>query len=249
MRLEGGINFRDLGGYETFDGRKVRKGFFFRSGSLSRLTPQDCEYLKAFSIQHIVDYRDQHEAEKDRDVLWEGVQYECCPANPSSHATTADHKDFFTSESLEALPTDYMESLYRQLPFGNVAYQKLFHKVESLNDGALVQHCAVGKDRTGVGSALLLLSLGVPQQTVLHDYLITEQTLLPFKLKILATIEPRISAKAKERFEYMMSAQEDFLQTALQEITSRYGSYDAFFEREYALTAVERDQWKSRFLE
>ncbi|KYG60473.1 tyrosine protein phosphatase [Bdellovibrio bacteriovorus] len=249
MRLEGGINFRDMGGYETLDGRKVKKGFFFRSGSLSRLTPQDCEYLKAFSIEHIIDYRDQHESAKDKDILWEGVQYECCPANPASHATNADHGDFFSSESLEALPSDFMETLYRQLPFGNSAYKKLFHKVDSLNQGALVQHCAVGKDRTGVGSALLLLSLGVPQETVIQDYLVTEQTLLPFKLKILTAIEPRLTAKAKERFEYMMSANENFLHTALREITSRYGSYESFFEQEYALTALKRDQWKKRFLE
>ena len=85
MKLEGGINFRDMGGYLTRDGRRIKEQKFFRSGSLSRLTPNDCQTLEGLSIQYILDYRDHHESEKDKDVIWKGAHHECAPANPQSH--------------------------------------------------------------------------------------------------------------------------------------------------------------------
>ncbi|MEK2645168.1 tyrosine-protein phosphatase [Bdellovibrio sp. BCCA] len=249
MKLEGGINFRDLGGYLTADGRRVKKGHFFRSGSLSRLTMKDCEVLQTLPVKHIIDYRDHHESENDKDQLWQGVHYECCPANPASHASSADDGDFFTSQRLEALPKDFMETLYQRLPFANPAYQKLFQRVENLQNGSLVQHCAVGKDRTGVGSALLLLSLGVPKQTVVEDYLLTEQTLHPFRIKILNQIEHSLSTEALKRFHYMMSANEQFLHAAFGEIEKRYGSMESYFANEFSLSSEKRQSLQTKFLE
>lgn len=249
MKLEGGINFRDLGGYITSDGRRVKKGHLFRSGSLSGLTIKDCERLQSLSVKHIIDYRDLHESDSDKDILWQGVHYECCPANPESHATTAGNGDFFTSERLESLPADFMETLYQRLPFANPAYQRLFQKVEGLHEGSLVQHCAVGKDRTGVGSALLLLSLGVPKHTVVQDYLLTEETLQPFRVKILNQIEHLLSPVALKRFHYMMSASEQFLSAAIGEIEQRYGSMEAYFANEFSLSADKCKVLQTRFLE
>ncbi|WP_415063952.1 tyrosine-protein phosphatase [Bdellovibrio sp.] len=248
MTLEGGINFRDLGGYATADGRQVKKGHFFRSGSLSGLTTQDCQKMESLSVKYVIDYRDRHESEKDKDVLWSGVHYECCPANPPTHVTKASGKDFFASEHLEALPADYMETLYQNLPFGNSAYKNLFQKMESLEQGALLHHCAVGKDRTGVGSALLLLALGVDKETVLHDYLLTDKNLHPFKVKLLNQVEHLLSAKALKRFEHMMAAQESFLHSSFAEIENRYQNIENYFATEYGLSQEKLKALQSRFL-
>ncbi|MDG0815990.1 tyrosine-protein phosphatase [Bdellovibrio svalbardensis] len=249
MKLQGGINFRDMGGYQTKEGRKVKPKFFFRSGSLSKLTQEDLAQLQALSISHVLDYRDTHESQKDQDLLWHGVNYECCPANPPSHAMTAAMGDWFTKERLESLPADYMESLYQALPFGNSAYRRMFQKMDSLDRGGLLQHCAVGKDRTGVGSALLLSSLGVKKETVLEDYLKTEAGLLPFKMQIIERVEKFLSPKAMTRFEYMMSANENFLNAAFDEINKRYGNLEKFLETEYAITPEVRERWQHKFTE
>ncbi len=249
MKLQGGINFRDMGGYITEDGRKVKSKFFYRSGSLSKLTNEDLTHLQALSISHILDYRDTHESERDQDLLWQGVTYECCPANPPSHAMTAAMGDWFTKERLESLPVDYMESLYQALPFANSAYRRMFETMDSLQDGGMLQHCAVGKDRTGVGSALLLSSLGVKKETVLEDYLKTEAGLAPFKMKIMERVEKILSAKAMARFEYMMSANVNFLNAAFDEIHKRYGTLGKFLEIEYAVTPVVRERWKAKYTE
>ncbi|WP_374028822.1 tyrosine-protein phosphatase [Bdellovibrio bacteriovorus] len=249
MNLVGGINFRDMGGYLNQDGRRVKMRKFFRSGSLSKLTAEDCKRLEDISVTHILDYRDHKESENDKDVLWSGVHYECCPANPDSHQVSAAVHDFFSNERLEVLPHDFMEDLYRQLPFANPAYRALFHKMENLQDGGLVQHCAVGKDRTGVGSALLLLSLGVSKDTVVQDYLVTEKTLKPFKDQLVEKIGAHLSSKAHAKLEYMMAANENFLQSAFNAMEKKYGTIEKFLEMEYALTQERRAILQARFLE
>lgn len=249
MKLQGGINFRDLGGYMTKDGRRVKKNRLYRSGSLSKLTSEDCRLLESLSVTDILDYRDEKESAQDRDVVWTGAQYECCPANPESHAIKVDGHDFFAEESLRALPHNFMETLYEQLPFENRAYKRLFERVEPLQAGALVQHCAVGKDRTGVGSALMLMSLGVKRETVLEDYLRTEQTLQPFRDQLLNQIESKLSAKSLETLHYMMSVREHFLGAAFDEIHKRYGSMERYFAAEFSLTPERLTALQNRFLE
>jgi Protein tyrosine/serine phosphatase len=250
MKLSGGINFRDMGGYATTCGRRIKKNRLYRSGALSKLTKEDTEVLSRSGIKHIIDYRDVIETKHDGDVLWEGVHYECCPANPSTHTSQSSQNDFFSNQSLEALPKDFMESLYMKLPFANKAYQALFQKIQGLgHEGGIIQHCAVGKDRTGVGSALVLMALDVPKETVLADYAKTEEGLMPFRLQLLQKIEHQITPAAREMFEYMMSARPTFLQAAFGEIEKRYSNWDDYFHHEIGMTAAARQNLKNQFLE
>lgn len=248
MNLKGAINFRDLGGHLTMDGRRVRKNKFFRSGALSKLTADDCLILESLKITQIVDYRDSHEAAIDADILWTGAQYECCPANPKSHSS-ANPQDFFSEKALAELPSDFMESLYRQLPFNNPAYQSLMKKVEAQTEGAILHHCAVGKDRTGVGSAIFLLSVGVNPDDILKEYLLTQTGLAPFRQSVLEKVAPTLSDKALAKFEYMMSASEHFLHAAFEEIKNRYKTFDHYLEAEFSLTAERRERLHQIYLE
>lgn len=249
MKLQGGINFRDMGGYLTADGRRVQKNRLYRSGSLSKLTEADCSLLEELSILHIHDYRDHHESLQDKDVVWKGAEYECVPANPSSHAVTKPDHDFYADETLRAIPANFMETLYQKLPFQNQSYKRLFERLTPLTAGGFVQHCAVGKDRTGVGSALLLTALGVSEETVLEDYLRTEQTLQPFREELLSKVEGRLSAKSLENLHYLMSARENFLAAAFNEIHARYGSMERYFAVEFMLTPERLAAFQKNFLE
>ncbi|MNL39607.1 Tyrosine-protein phosphatase precursor [compost metagenome] len=142
-----------------------------------------------------------------------------------------------------------METLYQKLPFGNKAYKSLFQKIQGLGQGAIIQHCAVGKDRTGVGSALVLLALDVPKETVLADYAKTEEALMPFRLQILNRIEHQITPPAREMFEYLMTARPAFLEAAISEIEKRYQSWDDYFHQEIDLHPEARTALKNHFLE
>ncbi|MBO9665795.1 MAG: tyrosine-protein phosphatase [Bdellovibrio sp.] len=250
MKLQGAINFRDMGGTVSVEGHRLKKNHFFRSGALSKLTPEDLQSLQNLSIVYIIDYRDPRESELDKDLLWQGVKYENCPANPASHRMSANLGSFFTTEHLENVPAQYMEDLYRQLPFNNSAYHRMFAVMDSMNSQqGMLQHCAVGKDRTGVGCALMLLSLGVREEDVMSEYLLTQQGLEPFRQKLMSQFAGVLSSKAMDRFQYMMGAHESFLNAALTEIRKQAGTVDKFLESEYGITAQRKEAWLQKFFE
>ncbi|MFM6929984.1 MAG: tyrosine-protein phosphatase, partial [Bdellovibrio sp.] len=249
MKLQGAINFRDMGGCHSVEGHLLKKNLFFRSGALSQLTETDLKAIQNLSIAYVIDYRDEAESAADKDLLWNGANYENCPANPVSHRMSATLKSFFSTEHLESVPEDYMENLYRQLPFDNAAYRRMFAVMDQMTDKGMLQHCAVGKDRTGVGCALMLLSLGVPEDQVIADYLRTETGLHDFRQSLMNKFQSVLSNKAMDRFQYMMGAQLNFLEAALAEIKKSAGSVEKFLAKQYGVTPAKKTLWQAKFFE
>ncbi|UYL07812.1 tyrosine-protein phosphatase [Bdellovibrio sp. SKB1291214] len=248
MNLKGAINFRDLGGQLSVQGHKLKSGQFYRSGALSKLTADDVLLLQT-TIGHVIDFRDPSEAAHDKDVLWEGVSYENCPANPVAYRMSANLGSFFTKEHLENIPPHYMEKLYRQLPFDNSAYRRMFAVMDEMSGKGMLQHCAVGKDRTGVGSALMLLGLGIDESQVMKDYLLTQTGLEPFRNGLMIQFKSILSDKAMEGFQYMMGAHESFLSAAIEEMKSKAGSIQKFLLTEYGITEERQAKWQQKFFE
>ncbi|MCU0538814.1 MAG: tyrosine-protein phosphatase [Desulfobacterales bacterium] len=170
--VEGCPNLRDLGGYETVEGRHVRWGLVYRSSNLSRLTEKGIGQIQRLGIQRIYDFRTSAEALKLPSRF---------PASPAA-ATVAlpiQHGEFeptsvfdrikrgdFDWISEEFMLQGYIESIER---FPQV-WQRLFHDLLEPGNRPLLFHCTGGKDRTGVAAALILLALGVPVATVVADY-------------------------------------------------------------------------------
>lgn len=249
LPLQGGINFRDLGGYRMADGRYIKSGKLFRSGALHQLTTSDCHYLQRLPVNTILDYRDQDEVALQPDILWQGANYHLAPANPRQGQARADLESL-TNQQLEALDTHaFMTELYQLLPFNNPAYHQLVKLLLDENTQGLVQHCAVGKDRTGVGVALVLLALGADQQTVISDYLLTETTLAPFRKTTLAKLAQRLSEKALAKCDNLFVAKEQFLRTALTSIGQRYGSTQHWLAQEYGLDQDQCQWLQARYLQ
>ncbi|WP_042818658.1 MULTISPECIES: tyrosine-protein phosphatase [Yersinia pseudotuberculosis complex] len=267
--LDGGINFRDLGGNLVADGRRIKPGLLFRSGSLDRLSTNDCDFLSNGSVTQIIDYRDADEVQAKPDVLWPGAHYHNIPANPLSSEVNANLEKL-TNETLAAFDArTFMFELYHRLPFNNLAYQKLVNLLQNcastdpvasgvVHSGVvhsdivhrgIVQHCAVGKDRTGVGAALVLFALGADESTVLEDYLLTETTLKPFREHMLAELVLKLNDQALAQFAFVLSAREEFIQTALRSIHERYGSRERWLKHEFGLGSIEREKLQSYFLE
>ncbi|WP_431224161.1 tyrosine-protein phosphatase [Serratia sp. L9] len=247
--LDGGINFRDLGGNSVADGRRIKRGLLFRSGSLERLTENDCSFLAGVPVRSVLDYRDADEVQAKPDVLWQGVDYHHVPANPLSNEVNANLEKL-TSETLAGFDAQaFMLELYRRLPFNNGAYRQLAHLLVQPEGGAIVQHCAVGKDRTGVGSALVLFALGADEATVVEDYLLTETTLATFREHMLDQLSVRLNAPALAQFAQVLSAREEFLMTALGCIRQQYGTPDRWLEAEYGLGQSQREVLQAFYLE
>lgn len=250
LPLQGGINFRDQAGNSGKDGRKVKSGMLLRAGALDRLTAEDCHYLSQIPLSNIIDYRDADEVMVKPDVLWQGVKYDNIPANPLSDEVNANFAKL-TDEALASFDAvDFMSRLYNQLPFNNQAYRYLTQVMQQPGEGALVQHCAVGKDRTGIGSAIVLLTLGASKETVIEDYMLTETTLAPYRVEIIKHMSAQLNEQhGIDSISYVMSAKESFIGTALKAIEQRYGNTDNWLEQEFGLTAGVRLKIQNKYLE
>ncbi|MFF7335142.1 GNAT family N-acetyltransferase [Streptomyces sp. NPDC008150] len=170
--FDGLHNFRDLGGYATSDGRRTRPGLVYRADALSKLsegTP-DWDRFLALGIRTVVDLRHP----------WEADQRGRVPAHPSFgyHNISIEHRFYDQSaQAPDVAPGPYLAERYAEVAEDGTAEIRTALELIAASaaaGGPLVLHCAGGKDRTGQLSALVLLLLGVPEDTVVEDYSLTE---------------------------------------------------------------------------
>jgi protein-tyrosine phosphatase len=123
----------------------------------------------------------------------------------------------------------------------------MFDQLLSLeSDKALMFHCTAGKDRTGVGAALILYALDVNEETIMSDYELTNEfrkALNEQTVKMMTTQGlPEGSARS------MMAANPEYLKSAFASIASKFGSVDKFLENEIGLTQDKKEELKRKFL-
>jgi len=182
LPLEGGQNFRDLGGYRTTDGRTVRWGVLFRSGAMDRLTAADFAYLDRIGIRTVCDFRSTAER-TSAPVHWAAARTPTIFADDYTLDTAG--LDFRAAagwnagQAREAIAASYPRLLERF----NGQYRRLFRELLA-GDAPLAFNCSAGKDRTGVAAALVLTALGVPRKTVIADYLLSNRYFDPRKAMV-----------------------------------------------------------------
>ncbi len=245
--LEGGINFRDLGGIFSADGRRVRARRLFRSGEMGRLTAADVARLREWDVRRVIDFRDPGEVLGRPNVALPGIRYEVMPANPEAGGG-ADLRQLAESSIAGGDPVAFMRRLYARLPFENPAYRHLMASLRQQRAGALVFHCMAGKDRTGVASAIVLSALGVGREAILADYLRTGEMLAAFTAEELLSLEKEVPAVALPGMRVLLSVREEFLEAMFAAIEERFGSLEAYLEHEFGLNAEQREQLRENYL-
>jgi protein-tyrosine phosphatase len=176
LPLTGGRNFRDLGGYDTSDGRRTRWRRLYRSGVMHRLTDADCTQLLSLGIRVICDLRTPGERSREPTRLpldaFDVMEWDY------DHRHISFRSQLSSQETLSPeVVRGCMLKIYRSLPrllaeqFGG-----LLQRVAA-DDTPLVFHCSAGKDRTGIASALILSTLGVPHEQIFADYLLTNSAM------------------------------------------------------------------------
>jgi protein-tyrosine phosphatase len=176
--LDGQPNFRDLGGYETVDGRTVTWGEIFRSGELPHLTDEDVAKLEELEIRTVVNFLLPEEIEMNgRDRLPEGVREvpEPIQGDRAAELTMAVQAAIKAAE-FDNIPPEMNPEFHRLLlDEGKDQYAALLRQAADPINRPLVFHCSHGVHRTGTAAAILLSALGVPWETVRQDYLLTNE--------------------------------------------------------------------------
>lgn len=236
-------NFRDIGGYETADGHRVKKGCFYRSGPIVFRSEQDREEFKKLGVRTILDLRSTQERQAVPDETVEGCTYVPCSAIAEENmgGGNFDMAQLMQNGGLSQLQK-YVEAIYKGLPFGNPAYQVLFDLLRR-EDLPVVFHCSAGKDRTGFAACLILKTLGVPDETIMEDYLLSN---VYRKAENEAVLSKFPRAAEAEGLLYVRS---EYLQSSMDAIAEKYRDFEAYLHAEYSVTAEEIALFRERYLE
>lgn len=198
-----GYNFRDLGGYRTVDGKYIKWGKVFRSDDLHDLSSEDLHYLSAIPIVSIVDFRSEEEISLQPDKkpmsTKEIYKFSITPGNLMD--VVRNNTDKISAGEIDSLMMDMNRLLVSDSSCVS-QYKRFFSLLQNDMDVPLLFHCTAGKDRTGMGSALFLSALGVDEQTIVKDYLLSNIYLANKYAKFKAE-NPKLSALFEVKPEFL----------------------------------------------
>lgn len=233
LALEGGCNFRDIGGYATSDGRTVRWGHVFRGGVLSYFTDTDRQSLLPLGVRAICDLRRTEERHKEP-TRWPGEPIEALYFDDGVSAPSE-------REFEQAAPTvdgmrQAMINTYRTFPMWMQSRLRGLFSCLEQGRTPLVIHCSAGKDRTGVAIAVLLSALGVPREIVVEDYLLTNHAgdfeafvtaRQQSQLGVGSKANPLLSLPRDVRAQLFL-ADAEYIEAAFDRIDQEYGGMGAY---------------------
>jgi protein-tyrosine phosphatase len=239
LNLAGASNFRDLGGYPTRDGRLVRWRQIFRSNHLGHLTDDDITVMRNLGVRSAFDFRGTEERAAALCGMPD-IAVHSLPVEPTVVAALRAIMAAGTALST-AHAVDIMRDSYRSYVQQNTRhFRALFAHL--LEDRApLVIHCTAGKDRTGFACALILHTLGVADNIIAEDYLLTNR---------YYRRDPASGSDLPEDVKQVLgSVQESFLAAAFEAIDADYGDLEAYLRDGLGLGAADRASLQARYLQ
>jgi protein-tyrosine phosphatase len=253
VNVEGSINLRDFGGYTTQQGKTVKEGLLFRCGSMNDIPEHAFDDFAALDISVICDLRSQEEAESSPTPT--GGPFACrvhipiWPGSSTQFLETISKQNRGPSTDQFA---DFMENVTREIARDHVeAYKQLLRELVSTDKGFLL-HCSAGKDRTGFGAAIILTLLGVDHETVMHDYLVSNES-----IELFHRMRDRMVQNLKDQgknvkiddeiIEVMSGVRAEYLLGAFEEIDNHYGGMSGYLE-EIGISAADEKHLLERLL-
>ena len=227
LKLTGAVNFRDVGGYKTKDGRYVRWGRVYRAGQLANLSPEDHELLQKLQLKRSCDLRLDEELEEAPDNLPDGVKLDHMPVKSEETRSEQIRRLLRAQGHMD----EFMLSAYKNVIVdGNpTVFARFFQLIADEKNLPLVIHCTAGKDRTGVAIAMLLSMLGVPDDVIAADYSLSNiyfDTYVELGADAIKSLG-RIGLNVQTMLP-LFTANPDVILKTLEHIRSKYGSVEHY---------------------
>jgi protein-tyrosine phosphatase len=240
-------NFRDFGGYPAQNGKLVRKGLLFRSGDLDQASQNDLEDIAALGVRTVVDLRTPQERSESPDRLpseWEGRVVHLpmkMLATPKSGRLASLYSIVFG----EARKLDFEKIALATYQDYVIQYRdelsKILCIVMQTSNLPILIHCTAGKDRTGVVCSLLQIALGVPGESVMQDYLLSNEWLNEYNRAMLKRLRfLNLLGVSNDRFLPLLEARKEYLQAAIDQIENEYGDFWAYLRVGLGFSEEER---------
>lgn len=263
------VNARDLGGYITEDGRKVKDHVLIRAAHLADATDKDLEFLSQMPVAKVVDFRTESEKVERADREVPGADYILLPIDASGHAkeqmTDKEKKKFtrgkkkfdvrkiivfaaFNEKGKKVAREMYPNLLFD--PECQAQFAQFFRHVLATEDGAVFFHCTQGKDRTGVASALLLAALGACRETIVADFDATNRVYEKDVKKYTRRVKFWGGGEEETGVvKAFLGCNTDNFVKALDRIDQEYGSLEAYLKGPIGLTDDDFKKLRERYLE
>ncbi len=238
-------NMRELGGYNTADGESfVRHGMLLRSDAPCRLTEQGMSVLDSFGVGAVIDFRTPNERRGSEDPAVKGAKSVLLsPITDEVNAYAIDmsnlnERDLKYMKSISAGLDEVYSKIVTRSEFGEI------FKLLARTERPMLFHCAAGKDRTGIQAVVLLLALGVPRDTAIYDYMLTNTVRAAHISDMVTLFTGRFGPEYRELVEAFFSVKREFIDGALEVIDAADGGFDGYLKSSLGVDGETLDRVK-----
>ena len=257
-------NARELGGYKTEDGRTVCKGVLLRTAALTEASPEELDSLiRQYNLAAIIDMRASYELEDEPEPVLDGVaQYNFMIMDEQMMAKRAAAiQDVLTNPDVDPVTrmtaileagviSDQMYVEFLQGEIGKAGFRDFFEVLlETPKGSAILWHCTNGKDRTGVAAMLLLGVLNVDEETIMADFLLTNEFFDTEISAMRTQLEQYIQDESKLE-EFLVAGRgvcAKYLQNAIDYINENYGDIPGYVKTELGLTDADIEKLRNLY--
>jgi protein-tyrosine phosphatase len=253
LNFEGIVNFRDLGGYPTTDGQQVKWGVLYRTATLAHRSKADLQALEKLQLKTLVDFRSAAEKEEEPNDFPEPTGFtvvDIPTLDDGNKAMAGEIMERIKSGDFAGMdPNQMMLDANRQFASTfTPQFRQFMHTVLAADGAPIAWNCSAGKDRTGYAAAILLRTLGVPQEVVMQDYMASKQHALDTRRTQLMLLRVFKGDEAADKLTVLMGVEADWLRAAFDEIDATWGSFDNYVREGLGLSETDIAHLRARLL-
>lgn len=247
LALEGAWNVRTFAGLQGRNG-PIPATAFVRTADLSRLTAADRDTLAAAGVKLDIDLRTNDELQQSPDVLANDARFDY------QRISLMGTEKMDLQKMMTSFPDSLGAAYVQWLGSNQPQFRDVFQRIAAQQDGAVLYHCTAGKDRTGWATAVILTLLGVPRETVMADYLASNDYLRAKNEATYAMLAKAAGAGPlpggldRAKLEPVLGVRPEYLQAAFDEAERAYGSFDAYVKNGLGLSDADVAALKARYL-
>ena len=229
-------NFRDMGGYFTRTDQQMKWGKIFRSGDLSSATLYDQERIRRLNIRTIIDFRSDRTAKRYPILVHPNIRKISLPITPLDDEKInemMDNEHLTRSDAIRDVQDSYIGIIenYKSV------FAEMFNILTDENNYPVLLSGSLGKDRVGLASFFILYAVGIPQNLIIDDYLLSRQTVDISKIAENVKTKPEYFQEAVTA---LMSVNPAYINYTIDYINQKYGSIDNYLEKELKLTSGKK---------